>query len=209
MTRLATFLIIAAILSSALVSGPLVLAQGSQTSEASNRPTPAQAKSIIASRAREVIVAIKNRDMQRLSTFVHPTKGLRFSQFGYVLPESDRLFSRREVASLFRSNRRYRWGTYDESEKPIYLSARQYFNKFVYRQDMLRAKEVKYNTQIKPGNTIPNVLEAYPRAITVAYFHTGSDPRYDGMDWEVLWLAFEKKDKNWYLVAIVTDEWTI
>lgn len=210
MRKVATTLITATILVTSLVFNlPAAAAQDSQTNASAGRLSPAQAKSIIEGRAREVVRALKYRDMQRLATFVHPTKGLRFSQYGTVNPETDRAFSRSQTANLFKSNRRYLWGEYDGSGDPIRLSAKQYFGTFVYRQDMLKAKDISYNTEVRGGNTLPNFLQAYPRAIVVVYHHPGSDPRMDGMDWESLWIAFEKQGQTWYLVGIASDEWTI
>lgn len=209
MRKLALTLILAVIFASSLTLESPVIAQDAGTSAAADRLTPSQAKSIIAGRAREVVRALKYKEMLRLAAFVHPVKGLRFSQYGTVSMESDRVFSKSQLVNLFKSNRRYLWGEYDGSGDPIRLSAKQYFRKFVYRQDMLKAKDISYNENAAGGNTMPNVFDAYPRAIIVVYHHAGSDPRFDGMDWQQLWLAFEKRNETWYLVGIVSHEWTI
>ncbi|HEX8749125.1 MAG TPA: hypothetical protein VF717_18255 [Pyrinomonadaceae bacterium] len=191
----------------ALSSAPLIEIRraGAQTADA--RLSPAEAKGIIATRSLSVLRALRQRDMRQLSSFVHPDKGLRFSPYVYV-QSSDRVFTRWQVANLFRSNRRYLWGEADGTGDPLRLTARQFFNQFIYDKDFLRAKEVNYNTVKGRGNTINNILDFYPRTIAVEYYLPGTNPRYSGMDWGGLWLVFEQKGNAWYLVALASDEWT-
>jgi hypothetical protein len=210
MHKVIASLFLVAIVSVALLIDARSCAAQTQTAPAASqgRLSPAQAKRIIAARSLEVLRAIRQRDMRRLSRFVHPDKGLRFSPYVYV-ETGNRVFSRSEVGNLFRSNRRYLWGEQDGSGDPIRLTARQFFNSYIYDKDFLRAREVNYNTQSKRGNTINNVLDFYPQAIAVEYFLPGTNPRFDGMDWGSLWLVFEQKGDAWYLVGLASDEWTI
>jgi hypothetical protein len=209
MHRVIASLFIIAIASSALLID--VRSGAAQTPTASapsqGRLSPAEAKKIIAARALEVLRAIKRRDMRRLSSFVHPDKGLRFSPYVYV-EKGDRVMSRSQVGNLLRSNRRYLWGEQDGSGAPLRLTARQFFNRYIYDKDFLRAREVNYNTLSGRGNTTNNVLDFYPQAIAVEYFIPGTNPRFGGMDWGSLWLVFEQKGDDWYLVGLVNDEWT-
>jgi hypothetical protein len=172
----------------------------------------AQAKKIIEARARQVMLAIKNRDMQRLASFVHPRKGVRFSPYVYVDKKTARALSRQQVVNLYRSRQRLVWGEQDGSGDPIRMTFRQYFSRYVYRMDLLTDKEVGYNPPDRggPGTDINNVLENYPRAILVRYAHDGiTGPQGGAMDWQQLWLVFEKMGNDWYLVGIVNNEWTI
>lgn len=172
----------------------------------------AQARKIIEARARQVMLAIKNRDMQRLSSFVHPRKGVRFSPYVNVNPKTERVLSRQQIVSLYRSRQRLVWGEQDGSGDPIRLTFRQYLSRFVYRQDLLTDKEVGYNPPERrgPGTDINNVLETYPRAILVRYSNEGTTgPQGGAMDWQQLWLAFEQSGDQWYLVGIANNEWTI
>ncbi|HYO90063.1 MAG TPA: hypothetical protein VEQ40_00425 [Pyrinomonadaceae bacterium] len=203
MSRFITiFFILAALSTSLLIDVRSAAAQTPAT-----RLSPAEAKRIIGARSLSVVRALKQRDMRRLSSFVHPDKGLRFSPYVYV-QSSDRVFTRWQVATLFRNNRRYLWGDEDGTGDPLRLTARQFFNGFIYDKDFLRAKEVNYNTVRGRGNTINNILDFYPRAIAVEYYLPGTNPRYSGMDWGSLWLAFEQKGNSWYLVGLASDEWT-
>ena len=170
--------------------------------------SPAAAQRIIAERTRQVVGALRQRDMQRLATFVHPMRGVRFSPYVSAQPNSDRRFTRAQLLNAWRSRRRFLWGEQDGSGDPIRLTFRRYFAQYVYDKDFARVTEVSYNTIGNPGTLINNLLETYPQAIFVSYFHPGSDPRYGGMDWRSLWLVYEQHRGTWYLVGIAHGEWT-
>jgi hypothetical protein len=174
--------------------------------------SPAQAQKIIERRARAVMLAIKARDMQKLATFVHPRLGVRFSPYISVDTKKERALSRRQLVNLYASRRRFMWGEADGSGDPIRMTFRQYLKTYVYRQDLLSGQEVGYNPEHRqgPGTAINNLLEVYPRAILVRYSHEGvTGPRGGAMDWQQLWLVFEQWGREWYLVGIANNEWTI
>src|SRR5262245_27215117 len=68
--------------------------------------SPAEAKRIIAGRAREVMLALKAGNIAKFATLVHPTKGVRFSPYASVLPDEDRLIKRNQLVQLWGSNKR-------------------------------------------------------------------------------------------------------
>lgn len=210
MLRLATILIAGALLS------PLFAPQAA-AQDPSDRPnytlSPAQAKQVIAGRARQVMLAIKRRDMPELASYVHPRKGVRFSPYAYVDKKTHRVLSRQQLVRLYNGRQKLVWGEYDGSGDPIRLSFRQYLRRFVYRLDLLTDKDPSYNPE-RPqggGNTINNIGEAYRgNIIIVGYGHEGiTAPQGGGMDWQNLFLVFEKLGGQWYLVGVVNDEWTI
>lgn len=171
----------------------------------------ARARSIIEPRARQIMLALKNRDMQRLSTFVHPRKGVRFSPYVYVDTKTARVLNRQQVVNLYGSKQRLVWGEEDGSGDPLRLTFRQYFKLYVYRQDLLAANQTSYNPEkTQGGSTVSNLWDVYPRSIIVGYHHDGvTAPQGGGMDWQSLYLVFEKMGNTWYLVGVVNDEWTI
>lgn len=210
MRRLATILITGALLCSSPFA-PKAAAQ--YPGERPNYTlSPAQAKQVIAGRARQVMIAIKNRDMRTLASYVHPRKGVRFSPYAYV-DKTHRVLNRQQLVRLYNSRQRLVWGEYDGSGDPIRLTLRQYLSRFVYRQDLLTDKDPSYNPE-RPqggGTTINNIGEAYRgNIIVVGYGHEGiTAPQGGGMDWQALFLVFEKLGTQWYLIGVVNDEWTI
>jgi hypothetical protein len=209
MRKFVTILIAAVLLQAGFTRG--VLAQGDANGSPQYSLSSAQAKRIIEARARQVMLAIKSRDMGRLATFVHPRKGVRFSPYIYVNPKTERVLTRQQVVSLYKSRQRLVWGEEDATGDPIRMTFRQYLSNYVYRQDLLTDKAVGYNPAERqgPGTSINNLLETYPRAILVRYHHDGiKAPQGGEMDWQQLWLVFEKMGNQWYLVGIANNEWT-
>jgi spore germination protein GerM len=158
---------------------------------------------------KRTLEALRDRDMEWLSSVIHPDKNLRFSPYTYVNIDTDLVFTAEEVKTLLKSDKVYNWGKYDGSGEDIELTFEEYFSKFVYDKDFLNAEEEAYNRYIARGNTLNNIFEVYPEAKMMEYYFSGFDPKYEGFDWESLKLVFEEKDGIWYLVGIVHDGWTI
>ena len=175
---------------------------------ASDNLSPAQAQSNVENRAKQVINAIKLRQMSRLASFVHPTKGLRFSPYSYIDPQTDSLFTAAQLKNLHSSRRRYIWGTFDGSGEQIRLTFANYYKRFIYDRDYINAPVISYNKIAKQGNSTNNLSEIYPKSVFVEYHFPGSK-KYSGLDWRSLRLVFENKAGAWFLVGIVHDQWTI
>ena len=169
----------------------------------------------VAAQAAEIIMALKNRNLETLSRLVHPDKGVRFSPYTYVRvapgsPEgADLVFSSAHIANFFADQTVYNWGHFDGSGEPIDLTFEAYFARFIYDADFARPHAVGYDEVIGRGNTINNIAEVYPNAATIEYHFEGFGPTFAGFDWRSLRLVLEEKEGAWYLVGIVHDEWTI
>ncbi len=169
---------------------------------------PAQTeKAQVLAKSKQVVNALKNKNVKTLASYVHPAEGVRFSPYGNIDTERDLTFRRKDVLKLY-ALPAYVWGQADGSGDDIKLNFAGYYKKFVYDKDFVRAPNVSYNRIVKQGNTIVNLREAYPKAKFVEYHFPGTR-KYDGMDWRSLRLVFEKSGKNWYLVGISHDQWTI
>jgi hypothetical protein len=173
------------------------------------RISSSEAQKIIEDKTDEVILAIKNKDMENLSTYINQDKGIRFSPYSHIDVCNDLAFTVDQIKNISKDTNEYSWGVYDGSGLPIKLTFEGYFKKFVYDQDFANAKEVSYNQILGKGNTINNEFEVYSNSIIVEYYFSGFDPKYEGMDWESLRLVYEEKDNTWYLTAIIHDQWTI
>jgi hypothetical protein len=168
--------------------------------------SPSVARSIIEARSRNALAAIRQPHMSRLSRYVHPTRGLRFSPY-VSTATSDRVFWRNQVRFLGNSSQIYHWGEFDGSGNPIQLTWRGYYQRFVYDRNFAAAPQVLYNTAIARGNTINRLNTRYPGAIFVEY-HVPARTS-GGMDWKSLWLIWQRSGATWYLSGIAHDEWTI
>lgn len=166
-------------------------------------------KKIINDRAIEVITAIKEYDMNKLSKTVHPDKGVRFTPYAFVDSSKNLVFSADEIKNMGENTKKYIWGSYDGSGEPIELTFSDYYKKFIYDADFINAKEIGYNKTLGKGNSINNSFDFYKNSIIVEYYFPGFDPQYNGIDWKSIRLVFEKMDDTWYIVGIIHDQWTI
>ena len=166
-------------------------------------------KSNLLSRTIDVIELLKEKDMEGLSEYVHPTKGLRFSPYAYVDVKSDQVFTKEEVAKLGGNTEVYTWGNFDGSGDPIKMNFTDYYNRFVYDKDFANPHIIGNNTEVGKGNTINNIHEVYTEGHFIEFHFTGFEDQYEGLDWRSLILVFEQHEGQWYLVGIVHNEWTI
>lgn len=174
-----------------------------------------EAKAIISKRSDEVIKLIKAKDFAKLSAYVDPVKGLRFSPYPHIeeqamADDGTIVFSAQKLKQASPTDtQKYVWGVQDGSGMPINMTLIEYWNRFVYNKDFANAKKVGYNQSVIPaGNMVDNVRGVYPKAIIVEYYIPGTE-QYGEMDWAGLRLIFEKTGSTWYLVEINHAEWTI
>jgi hypothetical protein len=164
---------------------------------------------VIQEKADRILLAMKNKDMNALSSFVHPQKGLRFSPYTNINTSTDLIFPVASISNLFSNNTIYNWGKYDGSGNPIDLIFNDYYAKFIYDKDFLAAPQISFNEVLQRGNMINNIATVYPQGVTIEYYFPGFEQQYKGMDWESLKLVFEQSGTDWYLVGIIHEQWTI
>jgi len=170
---------------------------------------PEYAEKIIKATAAKVIQALKAKDAQAISDFVHPVNGLRFTPYTSVDLKQDLVFTAEEVKNFFNDKKKYMWGYYDGTGDEIILTPAEYYDVFVYSNDFANAEKIGYNEVLSYGNAVENQFEAYPGSIIVEYYFSGFDPKYEGMDWQSLRLVFEEYKGGWKLSGIIHNQWTI
>lgn len=156
-----------------------------------------------------VVNILKDRDMDSLSDFIHPDKGLRFTPYTYVQINENLVFQANQIQDAFNSLNLLNWGFYDGSGDPISLSFEDYYDVFVYDVDFANPEQIGHNIVIGTGNTTDNAADAYPDASFLEFYFSGFEPEYQGIDWKSLKLVFEFHQGSWYLVGIVHGQWTI
>lgn len=156
-----------------------------------------------------VLELLKDKDMEDLSEFIHPTKGVRFSPYGHVDVDNHQVFSAEEVAELEGDAGFYTWGSYDGSGESIELDFNGYYDEFIFDEDFLNPQIIGNNVSVSQGNSLDNISEVYEDGHFIELHFQGFDPQYEGIDWKSLKLVFEVVDNDWYLVGIVHDQWTI
>ncbi|WFA09112.1 bZIP transcription factor [Tissierella sp. Yu-01] len=176
--------------------------------EVSNNPIDPESNNLLYT-ASKVVNLLKNKDMEGVSAYVHPSKGVRFSPYGTIDVESDQVFIQNQVAELLSDSQSYTWGNYDGTGDPIDLNYNDYYNRFIYDVDFANPHMIGNNVAIGKGNTLNNITEAYPNGEFIEFHFTGYEAKYEGLDWKSLRLVFEEDNGIYYLIGIVHDEWTI
>ncbi|MGD9677065.1 MAG: hypothetical protein AB7V16_01710 [Vulcanibacillus sp.] len=170
---------------------------------------PEIAEAVINETSNKIINAIKEKDADTISDFVHPNKGVRFTPYTYVSLEEDIVFNREGIRDFFEEQEKYLWGYYDGIGDEIKLTPNEYYEKFIYSEDFVNAEEVGYNVILSFGNMLENQFDVYKNPIVVEYYFSGFNPEYEGMDWRSLRLVFEEYEGTWLLVGIIHNQWTI
>ena len=159
--------------------------------------------------AMNVMELIKDKDMNALSKYVHPTAGVRFTPYFHVNTQTDQVFTASQVAALMQDNQVLTWGAYDGSGEPIDLKFSDYYDKFIYDKDFINPEIIGNNVAVGSGNIEDNVTSSYPNGQFIEFHFSQFDPQYEGIDWESLRLVFEEYNNTWYLVGVIHGQWTI
>lgn len=151
--------------------------------------------------ATEVVLALKNRDFAKISEYAHPEKGVRFSPYGHVNTSTDKVWKKEQLKKFWNDTVKHQWGYFDGSGDTMLLRTQDYYKKFIYPKDFIKAPHIAQDSILNSGNSLLNFKEVYPNAHFVEYYIPGADPRYGGMDWQDLRLFFEMYEGKMYLVG--------
>ncbi len=151
--------------------------------------------------------ALANNDYARITNDIHPTRGVRFSMYAYVRPETDKVFSREQYAQYLNDSKiRFTWGALDGTGEPLIISLPQYLDTWVdaskFNESTPSVNEFKHS-----GNMINNIDKIYQDSDVVEFYYKGTE-EYSGMDWRIMRLVFDEYQGQRYLVAIVNEQWT-
>lgn len=159
--------------------------------------------------AKQVVETFKAQDGKKLAALAHPEKGVRFSPGAYVDVASDVVFSRAQIETFWADNKSYIWGFADGTGDPINMTPSQYCRVYIMSRDFLNPSSINSNNDRASGNTSNNAAIVYPNGTRVEYYIEPSIR--DGeqqLDWAALRLVFERSGDDWFLVAVIHDEWT-
>ncbi|GEN76506.1 hypothetical protein [Chryseobacterium hagamense] len=154
-----------------------------------------------------VLQALHDKNYKRFAEFIHPEKGVRFSMYAFVSPESDKLFSKSDFIKYQPTKTIFTWGASDGSGDLYKSTVTDYLIKWVYAKDFATG-QVSINEFQGRGNSLNNLRDVYPKADFTENFVKGSGEDTE-MDWDCLRLVFEQLNGKYYLVGVVNDQWTI
>ncbi len=177
-----------------------------QTSVQTSVQTAAQ--QTLAQQAQRIQTALANGDYDRIITDIHPMRGVRFSMYAYVRPESDKVFSRAQFAQYLKEPKiRFTWGDLDGTGELLIIPLPTYLNTWVDAKKFNNS-QMTVNHFESRGNMINNVKNIYQHSDVVDFYYKGTD-EYSGMDWRGMRLVFDDYQGQRYLVAIINDQWTV
>ena len=157
----------------------------------------------------EVMELVKDKDMAALSSYVHPTKGLRFTPYVHINSTFDQVFTPQEVADLPADTTEYDWGYYYGTpvETQILLNFNDYYDEFIYDEDFLNANIIGVNAVVSYGVMIDNIFDEYPDAEYLEFYIITSQDN-NNIYWRSLKVAFEKVGGEYKLIGIIHGQWT-
>ena len=167
--------------------------------------------SILLKLTQSILVTLKNKNYSAFADYIHPVDGIRFSPYAYVDTLNHLKFSRTAfIAQAGKAESEMKvWGNFDGSGDPIKMTLNNYMKRFVYDVDFVKPEERKVNDFLGNGNSLNNLKEVYKDCDFTENYFSGFDKKYAGMDWKTLRLVFKERNKKFYLIGIVHDEWTI
>lgn len=164
---------------------------------------------LLLERAKEVLTSLSEEDYAALSQMVHPVKGVTFTPYSTVDPESDLCFLPDQIADAAEDKTRYLWGFRDGVGDQISLTIPEYICTYVYNADYLYAPEQAVDQVLAGGNALENVREIFPEDRFVECYFPGLRPEKEQFDWCSLKLVFSAYEEQWYLVGLIHSEWVI
>ena len=186
--------------SEAIVSQP--------TSHSSTPVSTDVSNQTLSQKALRIQRALANKDFSRITDDIHPTRGVRFSMYAYVRPETDKVFSREQYAQyLQQSNIRFTWGEKDGTGDALITPLPTYLDTWVAAKTFNGTTPSLNQSQAR-GSMINNIDKIYQNSEVVEFYYKGSD-QYSGMDWRAMRLVFEEYQGKRYLVAVINDQWTV
>lgn len=160
----------------------------------------------LAQRAIGALLALRAGDMTTFSTYVHPA-GVRFVPNTIISAENP-VWSPADVIGLPANPTVYAWGSDFARGDTIMLTFADYYPRYVWSADFFFADAIGYNTNLVTGGLIDNSGDIYPGRQFVEYHFDGFDPQYTGLDYRTLRLVLLPHTDEWYVVAVVNNEWT-
>lgn len=157
---------------------------------------------------KEVIKVLKEKDINTLSKYAHPKKGILFAPYSDVANYRDEylVLKKKELVKTYNKNKVLYWGSYDASTEPINLTFSEYYDEFIYDGDFIDY-EPNYDSLMGTGLTLENTNVLFPDSTVIEYYIPGTEDHEQG--WKSLRLVYEVYKDEYYLVAIIHNQWTI
>ena len=167
--------------------------------------------SILLKTTQNILTMLKNKNYSAFANFIHPIEGIRFSPYGFVDTVYDIKLTKQKFINEAGKpvQDMIIWGKFDGTGDPLKMTLNNYMRRFVYDVDFVKPEKRSVNEFIGAGNSLNNLELVYRNCDFTESHFSGFDKKYAGMDWKSLRLVFKVRDRKFFLVGIVHDEWTI
>jgi len=167
--------------------------------------------SILLKTTQNILTLLKSKNYSAFANYIHPVEGIRFSPYGFVDTAHDIKLSKQKFINEAGKSLQDMiiWGEFDGTGDPIKMTLNNYMQRFVYDVDFVKPEKRSVNGFIGSGNSLNNLELVYKNCDFTESHFSGFDKKYAGMDWKSLRLVFKARDRKFFLVGIVHDEWTI
>ena len=161
--------------------------------------------------ASQVLTALKEGNIQSLAALIDPERGVTFTPYSTVDPHSDLTFTPDQLSQATVNGTRYVWGYTQGKGDAITMTLPEYLGAYVFDADYTQAPIIGVDHVIASGNSLENVVDAYPEDRFVEFYFPGQDPASGGLDWSALKLVFSDPEHagDHRLVGVIHSEWTI
>ncbi|MCX6752265.1 MAG: hypothetical protein NTZ87_02075 [Candidatus Nomurabacteria bacterium] len=155
----------------------------------------------------DVLTALRDDNYQKLEELTS-SSGLSWNEYPQLdFTKND--ISKDSISDISTDNKTYMFGYTDGKGDPIVLTKKDYIKEYLYNYDYLYAEKVAVNKTLGSGNSVNSIIKDSGNRTVVAYYFSGFDAKYGGMDWTTLYLVFDKENGVYKLCGIAKDNWTI
>ena len=160
----------------------------------------------LAALAAEVTDCLDRHDYDALADCVHPVYGLVLCPYSTINLGTNQCFTPQRVAAADRDRTVYVWGVKYGSDEPIQLTAKEFFEDYLYDRDYVKAPVMGFNTILRVGNALENVGAVFPDGQFVDLYFPSTSA--EAADWRILRLVFEEHEGEMKLSAMIHSEYT-
>lgn len=157
--------------------------------------------------ASDIARALYEGDYKSLSVWVSPGRGVTVVPFSTVDFSQNITFTAAEIRELETNKNSYIFGIDPQNDKPITLTAAEFFRTYMQVSDFSAAPMIGINRIIRKGNAVENVAEIYSDCVFIDLYYPPSDPAA-GVDWISMKVVLEPGEGSYALVALVRGVYT-
>ncbi len=150
--------------------------------------------------AKEFLKALKSKNLSKIESFIHPTKGIIVTnKLSFSEPNSKK-FNKRNFAIFYKNGKKLYWGSAYARGNPINMSLKEILN-------------LKYSiNKIDKIKTLDN-LKGFKRSNSYKLkdyeFYWKGKGKYANYNWLGADIILAKINNKWYIVGLLWNRWTI